>query len=262
MAALAPACFVAACGAFSSSEPAPSPSPSPSGDASAPDGPGVDIDASAADSGESDVACVPYDLPAVADISPGVTECDVSISRGIEKAGNIGVGVLFVRFEVGAAAFAALRGSSARNLRLVLKGNPTCSGSCNVPAEAGELRAYVMRGDWVEGDGGEYSGADMCRRTATRTDGWGAGAQKTRISLGADYGPTLLGSFKYPNDATSAIIPLQLGPLLVDFQRLPATGVGTGLAFFVDEALGGKFVAGTKEAAGLEPHLMFEACPR
>lgn len=82
---------------------------------------------------------------------------------------NVGLGRGLLRFALGselAPVFATP--GKVLELALVLQRNKTCENEGNCPAAAGQLSAYPLVNDWVEGNGTDYSGADWCRKGASQ----------------------------------------------------------------------------------------------
>lgn len=78
---------------------------------------------------------------------------------------NVGLGRGLLRFALGsdlAPVFATP--GKVLGMALVLQRNKTCESEGNCPAAAGTLWAHPLIGDWIEGNGTPYSGADWCRK--------------------------------------------------------------------------------------------------
>lgn len=80
---------------------------------------------------------------------------------------NVGIGRGLLRFTLDAVVATALKTpGKVLGMSLVLQRNVTCENDANCPAEDGQLQAYPLASDWIEGDGSSYSGADWCRKSA------------------------------------------------------------------------------------------------
>lgn len=124
--------------------------------------------AAAGDSGTDAPACTESLTTLKADSLIDSAQCSGSISNGGGKYGNVGSnGRALLRFELGAAAAAALQSGAVKGMKLTLHRSVDCEGDCmNGLAVTGTFQVFPLRNDWVEKTAAAtYSGADYCRRT-------------------------------------------------------------------------------------------------
>lgn len=201
-------------------------------------------------------AAIPIDpIAAEADTLLPENACG-SISYGTSPFLNcgVGIGVTLVRFRLPATLVSALRSGRVASLRLELSRGGDCGGSA-CPAAAGTLRAFPLRNDWVEGDGGRgpdgrADGATWCTRmTATA---WGApGASKVGEDRGSTGGVAHVG-------ASDPRLLLALPTDVFDGAWLDAT---TGaLSIVLVPSDGATFVFSSRETAQ-GPRLVADVCP-
>jgi hypothetical protein len=190
----------------------------------------------------------------------GAVEFDTSISDGsptnnygAQELSNVGSGRLLLRFALPPAPATALAEGRVDRLDLVLTRVPedsACAGTC--PSAAGQIAAYPLRNDWVEGtNDGNDPGATWERRILTE-DPWGMpGAE----AAGEDRG-TLAAVATI--DATQPTVLLSLDPGSFD-----ATWIVDGrISVIVQAQDSAVFVVATREhGTYAAPALELEFCP-
>ncbi|MCA9621535.1 MAG: hypothetical protein KC731_21080 [Myxococcales bacterium] len=151
---------------------------------------------------------VPFQQPVVADATIFADGCDKAIYFGHLRYVTLGVGRGLFRFALDDALQAAFAEDRVVDLRLVLPRATDCDGPC--PAEAGLLRSYPLRNDWVEGANPyvPYSGADWCRR------GSGEGGPMWQVpgATGAMDAGAPSGSIAVGTSESAVTLPLSPGP--------------------------------------------------
>lgn len=204
--------------------------------------------------------CTPTQYVAVADtgIYPK-GECsawDWSINSGASTILPIG-GVdgdasrALLRFDLGSDVYQKLLlpGASMRLVLTRVPGGSDCGAQC--PFNPGKIQAFPLRLEWVEGDGGNHTGANWCFAGANESDPWASGGAAGPQDSGA-----LVGAADVTAGVTDVSIPLEIAP----FQNWADASLGR-ISVLLTPTAGVKYFFAARENTELaQPVLEISLC--